>query len=185
MKVIILGGGIGGLSAAHELIERGFEVDVYEKKSIAGGKARSIPVPDSAEDGRKPLPGEHGFRFFPGFYKHITDTMSRIPYKNKSVLGNLETAYSVMITRYDKPPIVALNQFPTSKKDLKVAIEGISGKDTGLSEDDIEFFAERIWQLMTSSYERRKEVYEKIGWWEYLDADNPERTFVVCPPGTQ
>ncbi len=176
MKVIILGGGIGGLSAAHELIERGFEVDVYEKKSIAGGKARSIPVPDSAEDGRKPLPGEHGFRFFPGFYKHITDTMSRIPYKNKSVLGNLETAYSVMITRYDKPPIVALNQFPTSKKDLKVAIEGISGKDTGLSEDDIEFFAERIWQLMTSSYERRKEVYEKIGWWEYLDADNPERT---------
>ena len=25
------------------------------------------------------LPGEHGFRFFPNFYKHVTDTMSRIP----------------------------------------------------------------------------------------------------------
>ena len=25
------------------------------------------------------LPGEHGFRFFPGFYKHVIDTMGRIP----------------------------------------------------------------------------------------------------------
>ena len=25
------------------------------------------------------LPGEHGFRFFPGFYKHVIDTMRRIP----------------------------------------------------------------------------------------------------------
>jgi len=30
--------------------------------------------------GRKDLPGEHGFRFFAGFYKHVTDTMSRIPF---------------------------------------------------------------------------------------------------------
>ncbi len=78
--VAILGGGVAGLSAAHELAERGFEVHVYERKPVLGGKARSIPVPDSARDGRKPLPGEHGFRFFPGFYKHVTDTMRRIPY---------------------------------------------------------------------------------------------------------
>ena len=25
------------------------------------------------------MPGEHGFRFFPGFYKHVIDTMRRIP----------------------------------------------------------------------------------------------------------
>jgi 15-cis-phytoene desaturase len=31
-KVIILGGGVAGMSAAHELIERGFEVSVYEFK---------------------------------------------------------------------------------------------------------------------------------------------------------
>ena len=37
------GGGMAGLAAAHELIERGFEVDVYERKAL-GGKARSIPV---------------------------------------------------------------------------------------------------------------------------------------------
>ena len=177
MKVLILGGGVAGLSAAHELIDRNFEVEVFEKQEvIAGGKARSIPVPDSAKDGRAPLPGEHGFRFFPGFYKHITDTMSRIPYKGATVLENLVETYSVMITRYGQPPIVALNHFPTSKKDLKVAFKGIMDKNTGLDFDDIEFFVDRIWQLMTSSYERRKEVYEKIGWWEFLDADNPNRS---------
>ena len=75
-KVIILGGGIAGLSAAHELIERGFDVEVYELLPIPGGKARSFPVPGSGKDGRKDLPGEHGFRFFPRFYRHIIDTMA-------------------------------------------------------------------------------------------------------------
>ena len=29
-KVVIIGGGVAGLSAAHELINRGFQVEVYE-----------------------------------------------------------------------------------------------------------------------------------------------------------
>ena len=33
-KVIIIGGGVAGMSAAHELVERGFEVEVYEKKKF-------------------------------------------------------------------------------------------------------------------------------------------------------
>src|SRR5207253_7819158 len=78
-RVAILGGGVAGLSAAHELAERGFAVAVYEMKSIWGGKARSMGKPGSGAGGRKVLPGEHGFRFFPGFYKHLPDTMKRIP----------------------------------------------------------------------------------------------------------
>ena len=45
-RIIILGGGVAGMSAAHELIERGFEVVVLERGEIAGGKARSVPVVD-------------------------------------------------------------------------------------------------------------------------------------------
>ncbi len=30
-KVVIIGGGVAGMSAAHELIERGFEVVVYDR----------------------------------------------------------------------------------------------------------------------------------------------------------
>ena len=75
----ILGGGVAGLTAAHELAERGFEVVVLEARAIPGGKARSLPVPGSATGGRADLPAEHGFRFFPGFYRHVPDTMRRIP----------------------------------------------------------------------------------------------------------
>ncbi len=41
IRVAILGGDVGGLSAAHELIDRGFVVSVYESKPQFGGKARS------------------------------------------------------------------------------------------------------------------------------------------------
>ena len=83
IRVAILGGGVGGMTAAHELIERGFEVAIYEMREIPGGKARSIHVPNTSANGNKPLPGEHGFRFFPGFYKHVPDTMKRIPCGDK------------------------------------------------------------------------------------------------------
>jgi uncharacterized protein with NAD-binding domain and iron-sulfur cluster len=66
-SVAVLGGGVAGLSAAHELAERGYDVTVYEKKDMFGGKARSLSVPNTATAGRKDLPGEHGFRFFPRF----------------------------------------------------------------------------------------------------------------------
>lgn len=80
------------MSAAHELAERGFNVEFYERQSIyVGGKARSVDVENSSINGSKPLPGEHGFRFFPGFYKHVVDTMKRIPFPGNAngVFDNL------------------------------------------------------------------------------------------------
>src|SRR6478752_2682323 len=79
-SVLVLGGGVAGMSAAHELVERGFDVEVHEAKAVPGGKARTIYVPGSGAGGRPDLPGEHGFRFFPSFYKHLPDTMKRIPF---------------------------------------------------------------------------------------------------------
>src|SRR3954465_4164438 len=79
--VAVLGGGVGGLSAAQELAERGVAVTVYERRAAAGGKARSVLAPGSG------FPGEHGFRFFPGFYRHLPDTMARIPSGGGARLG--------------------------------------------------------------------------------------------------
>src|ERR1043165_4182881 len=90
--VAIFGGGVAGLSAAHELAERGFAVRVYERKPVLGGKARSIPVPGTGTGGRANLPGEHGFRFFPGFYKNVPDTMRRIP-----VAGNANGVFDHLV----------------------------------------------------------------------------------------
>src|ERR671919_1272783 len=99
MKVIVLGGGVAGMSAAQELAERGFEVVVFETRDAPGGKARSFPFPGSATGGREPLPGEHGFRFFPGFYRHLPDAMRRVPYEARTVFDNLVTATEVQIAR--------------------------------------------------------------------------------------
>src|SRR3546814_15240367 len=90
-QVAVLGGGVGGLTVAQELAERGLQVTVFEPKAL-GGKARSIPVPGTGQGGRADLPGEHGFRFFPGFYKNTPDTMARIPAGGGRVLDNLVDA---------------------------------------------------------------------------------------------
>lgn len=40
-KIIVVGGGIAGLTAAHKLQEHGFDVDVIEREPVAGGRMRS------------------------------------------------------------------------------------------------------------------------------------------------
>jgi uncharacterized protein with NAD-binding domain and iron-sulfur cluster len=176
-KVIILGGGVAGMSAAQELAERGFEVEVYEKhKHYAGGKARSTNVKTTDEKvPGKFLPGEHGFRFFPGFYKHITDTMGRIPFVNadgskSTVVDNLVSTDRVRLARNGKPSIITIVNFPHSLADLEALLASIHS-NTGLTEEEKKFFALRIWQLATSCYDRRANDYERLSWWKYLEAD--------------
>ncbi len=179
-KVIVIGGGVAGMSAAHELIERGFEVQVFEKKvQLPGGKARSVNVPDAdAGEHYNPLPGEHGFRFFPGFYKHVIDTMKRIPFPgNKNgVFDNLIPAPHVMMARSDAPPIVMLDSFPKSFADFKFLLHSIH-QHTGLSTDDEIFFATRVWQLITSCRARRENDYERMGWWQFTDGAHRSKTY--------
>ena len=50
VRVAVLGGGVAGLSAAHELVERGFDVAVYERRDAFGGKARSTTKPGMARN---------------------------------------------------------------------------------------------------------------------------------------
>ncbi|MES2132369.1 MAG: FAD-dependent oxidoreductase [Bacteroidota bacterium] len=173
-KVIILGGGIAGMSAAHELIERGFEVEIYDRnREYVGGKARSVNVPGTNLNGNDFLPGEHGFRFFPGFYKHITNTMSRIPFTGgKTCFDNLVATENVEITQIGQFPIVVPVNFPSSLEDVIEMFLGFLEASSELTKAEIEFFSERIWQLMTSCNDRYLNEYEQVGWWEYLRADD-------------
>jgi uncharacterized protein with NAD-binding domain and iron-sulfur cluster len=177
-KVIILGGGVAGLSAAHELIKRGFEVEVHELKGIPGGKARSTSVPDSAQDGRMPLPGEHGFRFFPRFYKHVTATMMEIPAGDgKSVYNHLIQTTEIRVARFEKDSFYMPARFPKSLNEIKKYLDLDKNTNLGLSDEEKQYFAERMWQLMTSCYERRKHEYERMGWWEFIEADRFSETY--------
>ena len=175
-KVIILGGGVAGMSAAQELAERGFNVAIYEARNIPGGKARSIPVPNSSKNGKKNLPGEHGFRFFPGFYQHITDTMKRVPYKNNphGVFDNLIGATRISIPRFDKQGLTLPAKFPTNINDLKLLLNTflqLISNQVELEEKEFKFFVKKIWQLITSCKGRRLGEYEKVDWWNFLEAD--------------
>ena len=177
--VVVIGGGVAGMSVAHELAERSgagvdFDIHVYERRQTTpGGKARTIPVPGSGVDGRTDLPGEHGFRFFPGFYKHLPDTMSRIPYRDgATVLDNLVVADRLEIARFDQAPIIVASRFPRGFDDLVVDLKAVFDSNTGLLPGEIEFFAKRIWQILTSCQDRRVAQYEKITWADFLEADS-------------
>src|SRR5262245_19139891 len=44
-RVVILGGGLSGLAAAWNLMQRGYEVQVFEAQDIPGGRVKTIRAP--------------------------------------------------------------------------------------------------------------------------------------------
>jgi uncharacterized protein with NAD-binding domain and iron-sulfur cluster len=179
-RVAVLGGGVAGLTAAHELSERGFEVVVLEARDLPGGKARSLPVPGSGIGGRKDLPAEHGFRFFPGFYQHLPDTMRRIPDGRGTVLDNLTGATRILLAQAGgRNELLAGAHLPESLEDLAVLsrflLEAMTG--LGIPPHEHAVLMERLLTLLTSCDERRFEQWELQSWWEFVGADRRSEAF--------
>jgi len=171
-RVAIFGGGVGGLSAAHELVERGFSVAVYEAKNIWGGKARSMGKPGSGKDGRRDLPGEHGFRFFPGFYKHLPDTMKRIPFPGNThgVFDNLTYTTQTGILQEGAAPIVIPANFPTTLHQWMQTFHTLFHAHFGIPPHEASFFANKLLVILSSCKERRLAKYEITPWWDFIHA---------------
>ena len=179
-RVAVLGGGAAGLTAAHELAERGFEVVVLEARDIPGGKARSLPVPGSGTDGRANLPAEHGFRFFPGFYQHLPDTMRRIPDGQGTVFDNLTDATRILFAQAGgRNELIAGAHLPESLEDLAVLSRFVFEVLTtlGIPPHEHAVLMERILTLLTSCDERRYEQWEAQPWWDYIGAERRSRPF--------
>ncbi len=176
-EVAVLGGGMAGLAAAHELAERGFRVTVYEPVAL-GGKARSIGVPGSARDGRKALPGEHGFRFFPGFYHHVPDSMRRTPYKKNAngVWDNLvDATESKFLRAGDRADAGPFGLGPDYEQLLTP--DGLRRylMDTlymrGIPPHELAYFVDRLMVFLTSSDARRFGQWEHVSWWDFVAAE--------------
>ncbi|MEU5146480.1 FAD-dependent oxidoreductase [Streptomyces yangpuensis] len=177
-RVAVLGGGVAGLTAAHELAERGYAVTVHERRAL-GGKARSMDVPGSARGGRRALPAEHGFRFIPGIYHNLPDTMRRIPFAGNTngVWDNLVAPPEMMFARAGgredlRGPIPWPGHSPAAltPDEVRRALSGLLQTLFRLPPHETAYFVNRVLVFLTSCDERRTEVWEHTPWWEFTRA---------------
>lgn len=180
IKVVIAGGGIGGLSAAHELVTRGFDVEVYEYHDIPGGKARSLGVPNSGKDGRHDLPAEHGFRFFPGYYRHVINTMQHTPYwdTGETICDRLVNVDQEALASFTTRAIVTPAKMPSTLSGfLKLRKQMKSQPSVNFDKGELRYYLGKLWQIVTSCPERRDDQYEQIPWWEFVGAENRSHNY--------
>jgi uncharacterized protein with NAD-binding domain and iron-sulfur cluster len=172
-SAIVIGGGVGGLTAAHELVDRGFAVTVYESRADWGGKARSQPVLQSGAGGRADLPGEHGFRFYPRFYKHVIDQMSRTPTPGGgTVVDALKSTTESAIALIDHDTWFRFYRRRMDKPlDVVEALE-LFFQELDFDSADVGLFTIKILQFLTASDERRVGEYEHVSWWKFLQGDD-------------
>lgn len=159
------------MTAAHELLDRGFDVTIYESTNIAGGKARSIE--------HHGVPAEHGFRFFPGFYKHLPDSMKRTPAADgRSAFDHLVWSSIDRLAFEDGSKILMSPSFPRRLRQIWLTLcLPFQFLRRGLPALDGIFFLGKIWRLATSSWERRNEEYEKIGWFDFVEAKTRSKAY--------
>ena len=179
-KIAILGGGIAGLTAAHELSDPSraahFDITIYEASSRVGGKAKSVDV-DRGGPGNH-VPGEHGFRFFPRYYRHVIDTMERIPSADGSghVADCLVPTRERMIARYCNEPII----LPTGLQggggvlqDLLQILDAVAdASDLNVPSAARRVFARSMFKIMTSCRERRQTEIETMSWMDFVEGED-------------
>jgi len=83
-NIIIIGAGLSGLTVAHELINKGFKVNIYEKNVVAGGMARSTRIKNN-------IPSEHSWRGYAPFYYNTYQIMKQIPINNPCNMETFQT----------------------------------------------------------------------------------------------
>lgn len=177
-RVVVLGGGVAGLTAAHELAERGFAVEVYERRDRIGGKARSFDAPGTAQPGRAGLPAEHGFRFFPGFYRHLDDTMRRTPSGQRvgaSVLDHLIPTTRTVFLGVDERPMPVATRPPDGAREWVQAttkfLAALAEPGHGAKSTDVVRHQRTLARLLTSC-EARRLTLEDVAWWDYAQAES-------------
>lgn len=168
--MLIFGGGVGGLSVGQEMLERGLSVTVLEKCHW-GGKVRGIPVPNSGTGGRHDLPGQHGFHFFPCFYKNLPDTMARIPVGDgRTVFEHLVWGDYELLARAVEGSAKIPARFRFTPRWLFDALCAAYAMQEGIPLGQLFFFAVRALSFASTCRERRVTELDEVTWWDFVAA---------------
>ncbi len=197
--VTIFGAGVAGLTAAHELAERGFEVTVVEaapptfqeEETVqVGGLARSqwsarqdkskkplVPlttIPPSTS--KEVFPGEHGYRLFPGFYRHVFDTMKRTPLVSPGN-GTYPTALDQLQPTFQQVFAQRTSAVPLSRSRPR-SLEAFRREYMNLTEGlgferrDLARFFFKLVRYLTTCSQRRAAQYEDMTFMEFLGGES-------------
>ncbi len=126
------------------------------------------------------LPGEHGFRFFPNFYRHLFDTMRRTPILGSAGRGTRVTAFNQLVRtpdaylalEDDRPPFLArLRRFRTLVQ-IRDALDCFVER-LGFTVSDLALFNLKFQRYMTSSRQRRQKEAEDTDFIKYFQGPRP------------
>lgn len=180
--------------ALTKIFHGGYDFDAFVREAMGHVVARSAgngrPLGDRLRQRERsnrvdvrvievPLPGEHGYRYFPGYYRHLFDTMRRTPILDEHGEETLETAFDRLV----EPPPVSIALSSKHKKHViprqHTGIEQLRRslsfllKDLQLTSTDLQRFVFRLLVFLTSGRKRR-ESYEQQSWIEFLDGASGE-----------
>jgi hypothetical protein len=130
--------------------------------------------------------GEHGFRFFPGFYRNLRNTMQRTPifdddggrFTWRTVDANLKEVEWQVIDDHRRPHATAFARKDLGSIGALVQQYEVLRKDLGYRPSDLLRFTLRLLRYATSSPLRRQRWYETMSWWEFLSRRRVDR----CDP---
>lgn len=127
--------------------------------------------------------GEHGFRFFPSFYRHVFDTFRRIPIHHPrpherthaTVLDNLIPSEGLGFARSGKSksflvPRRPINSIEEARRYLMLVL-----RELEYEIEDIQRFTSKLLKYMTSSVARRRAEYEDLSWGKFVEQERFSR----------
>jgi len=130
------------------------------------------------------IPGEHGFRFFPSFYHNVRDTMRRTPIAEDrepfietpwTVADNVVPTTLQGINLEGRTPFVFPRKRVTSPQRLFDLFRE-SFAASRFTFKDIAMLEVKLFKYLTSCSARRQD-YEQMSWWDFVEGDRYSRAF--------
>lgn len=170
-KLVIIGGGVAGLTIAHECIDAGIDVHLYEKEERCGGKACCYINSDGYYV-------EHSMRIYPAYYCSLYNTLNKIPYQeNKTVFNNLNSVPKLILSfvQVERPDLI-INLTPESTfKKAKSVIKAL--RSWGMSWQEIFYIFWIALQPLFMSEKRQQDVLWTTTFTEYFKLNKRSTVF--------